>query len=114
MKKYLLRTIICVMSVAAPAMAWATEECDPIQSEPLLAELYSEQVNSFEVTVHGASVQVHAVNCQGQTLKVYDLVGKLKHEVHIDSNDKNIRLNLGKGVYLVNVGGVTRRIMVAG
>ena len=114
MQEYLLRTIFCVMSVATPTMMWGAEDCAPMPYEPIMSEMMGDEVSRFDVSVRGAAVQVHAVNCQGQILKIYDLVGKLKCEVHIDSNDKTVRVNLGKGVYLINVGGATRRIAVAG
>lgn len=96
MKEYLLRTIFCVMSVAAPTMMWGAEDCAPMPYEPIMSEMMGGEVSRFDVSVRGAAVQVHAVNCQGQILKIYDLVGKLKCEVHIDSNDKTVRVNLGR------------------
>ena len=74
----------------------------------------NDEANHVDVSVSGTNIQVHAVNCQGATLKVYDIVGKLKYVAHIDSNDKTVRFSLGKGVYLLNINKTTRRISVAG
>ena len=69
---------------------------------------------NFTLSIQKGGIQVHATACQGQTLKVYDIVGKLKCEVAIDSNDKTIRVNLSKGIYLINIGQITRRVNIAG
>ena len=52
--------------------------------------------------------------CSARSSACRDVVGKLKAEVRIDSNDKTVRVQLGKGIYLVNVNKTTRRISVAG
>ena len=71
-------------------------------------------IDMDRLSIQKGGIQVHATACQGQTLKVYDIVGKLKCEVAIDSNDKTIRVNLSKGIYLINIGQITRRVNIAG
>ncbi|WP_337571624.1 T9SS type A sorting domain-containing protein [Prevotellamassilia timonensis] len=115
MKQHILLTIISLLVFSAPAAAMAS----PVDPSAPLAEStemqgINDEANHVDVLVSGTSIQVHAVNCQGATLKVYDIVGKLKYVAHIDSNDKTVRFSLGKGVYLLNINKTTRRISVAG
>lgn len=119
MKQYILTTLFSVMAFSLAAQAQqvmplavtAEGSYEVFQQSDVSI---SEDNANVSVTVRGAQVQVHAVNCQGNDLKVYDLVGKLKYETHIDTSDKTIRLQLSKGVYLVNVGRMTRRVSVVG
>ena len=113
MKQHILLTIISLLVFSAPAAAMAS----PVDPSAPLAEStemqgINDEANHVDVSVSGTNIQVHAVNCQGATLKVYDIVGKLKYVAHID--DKTVRFSLGKGVYLLNINKTTRRISVAG
>lgn len=89
MKQHILLTIISLLVFSAPAAAMAS----PVDPSAPLAEStemqgINDEANHVDVSVSGTNIQVHAVNCQGATLKVYDIVGKLKYVAHIDSNDK--------------------------
>ena len=110
MKHYILTTLIIAFSFATHTYA-----SEPIDAPTTNTDVAINEDNAnVSVTVHGTQLTIHAVNCQGQDLKVYDLVGKLKYDSHIDSLDKTIRLQLNKGIYLVNVNKITRRVSVSG
>lgn len=119
MKQYILTTLFSVVAFSLTAQA---QQSAPL-AEPI-AESYEANLQGFSavnddntsvsVMVRGTQLQVHAINLQGTDLRVYDLVGKLKYETHIDTSDKTIRLQLSKGVYLVNVGKQTRRVSIVG
>lgn len=115
MKQHILLTIISLLVFSAPAAAMASP-VDPSAPVAESAEVASvnDEANHVDVSVNGTNIQVHTINCQGATLKVYDIVGKLKYVTHIDSNDKTVRFSLSKGVYLLNINKTTRRISVAG
>ena len=108
MNHYILRILVLTLTMLAlPALAKANPITLPSDEAP--------QVEATTIsTIQKGGIQVHATACQGQTLKVYDIVGKLKCEVAIDSNDKTIRVNLSKGIYLINIGQITRRGNIAG
>ncbi len=115
MKKTLLRTILILALTALPFAANAASGAAPFDdAEGLTALDTAEDGGHFDLSVSGGTLQIHALNMQGQVVRVYDVVGKLKAEVRIDSNDKTVRVQLGKGIYLVNVNKTTRRVSVAG
>ena len=118
MKQYILISLISIITFSYSTQLHATNVVeDPnevarnIQPE---LPMYGDEESNVSVVVRGSQLYVHVVNCQGQNLRVYDLVGKLKYEAHIDSQDKTIRLQLGKGIYLVNVNKQTRRVSIRG
>ena len=51
-------------------------------------------------------------NACGKTLQVYNVTGALVATYRIDSDDKTITLNVGRGCYIVKVGDVTRKITI--
>lgn len=111
MKHYILQTLLSMAFLALPMYAHATSE----PSENMIeTSSVNDDAANFSLSITKNAVQVHAVNCQGQVLRVYDMVGKLKYEAVIDSNDKTIRLSLSKGVYLINLNQVTRRVSIVG
>ena len=95
MKHYILYTLLCMTWITFPTMSYAANE--PSDDNAVSVSVNDDAAN-FSVAIGRNSVQIHALNCQGQVLKVYDMVGKLKYEVTIDSNDKTIRLIFSKGI----------------
>lgn len=116
MKHYILRILALTLTLLAlPTLAKANHVVLPSDEAPLSeATIATYEPGNFTLSVQKGAIQIHATACQGQTLKVYDIVGKLKYEVTIDSNDKTIRVNLSKGIYLINIGQITRRVSIAG
>lgn len=119
MKQQILTTLFGALAFFVTAQAQQVESLSAYAPEvfPTISQeaaFVSEENASVSVAVHGTQLQVHVLNGQGADLRVYDLVGKLKYETRIDSPDKSIRLQLSKGVYLVNVGKQTRRVSIVG
>lgn len=56
---------------------------------------------------------LHVQNAQGCTMEVYDITGKRVAAVNIDSNDKQVTLNLRKGCYIVKIGSLTRKVSLS-
>ena len=112
MKHYILYTLLCMTWITFPTMSYAAN-AEPSDENAVSVSVNDDAAN-FSVAIGRNSVQLHALNCQGQVLKVYDMVGKLKYEVTIDSNDKTIRLIFSKGIYLINLNQVTRRVSIVG
>lgn len=116
MNHYILRILALTLTMLAlPALAKANPITLPSDEAPQIEATTStiNEASNFILSIQKGGIQVHATACQGQTLKVYDIVGKLKCEVAIDSNDKTIRVNLSKGIYLINIGQITRRVNIA-
>lgn len=116
MKHYILRILAFTLTMLAlPTLAKANPIALPSDEMPQ-AEATStiNEASNFTLSIQRGGIQVHTTACQGQTLRVYDIVGKLKCEVAIDSNDKTIHVNLSKGIYLINIGQITRRVNIAG
>lgn len=111
MKHFILYTLLCMTWITFPTMSYAANE--PSDDNAVSVSVNDDDAK-FSVAIERNSVQIHALNCQGQVLKVYDMVGKLKYEVTIDSNDKTIRLIFSKGIYLINLNQVTRRVSIVG
>lgn len=118
MKQILLYTLFSIVLFSVTVCGRAAEaEPLPINTPSetgLELTAVNEDAGSMSISIRGNVVQIRVVNGQNQSLKVYDLVGRLKYESHIDSNDKTLHLTLNKGIYLINFGKVTRRISVAG
>lgn len=120
MKQHILIALVSIMAFSYAAKSQATKVTEvaigtsEFVEQPEILSSLSDENASVSVSIRGSQLYVHAINCQGQNLKVYDLVGKLKFETRIDSQDKTIRLQLSKGIYLVNVNKLTRRVSVVG
>ena len=110
MKQYLLRIFLAAFAVITPSLAFA-ENC--VELAPMTTEADAVQSQRVELKAGKSNLQIHLFDCQGKTLQVYDIAGNLKYSLQVEANDKIVSLNLPKGVYLVSVGGVTKRALVA-
>lgn len=108
MKHYILRTIYSMIFLAAPLAAMASSSVTNEAPEPATASAIAEEPGEMSVEVRGNVL--HIVGAQGATLEVYDITGKRVLTTRIDSNDKRVTLNMGKGCYIVKVGKITRKI----
>ncbi len=71
-------------------------------------------VNSSSIVIKSGSNYVHVLGANAKTLCVYDLSGKCVKMVKIDSADFRFDLSsLNKGIYLVKVGDVTRKLLIS-
>lgn len=68
------------------------------------------ELNAVTLTVHDG--KAHITNAEGKNLEVYNITGVRVALVHIDSNDKQINLNLGRGCYILKVGKVVRKVTI--
>lgn len=96
------------MFLAAPLAAMASSSESNESAEPFVASAIAEEPGEMSVEVRGNVL--HIVGAQGATLEVYDVTGKRVLTTRVDSNDKRVALNLGKGCYIVKVGKITRKI----
>ena len=56
--------------------------------------------------------RIHVTNAEGQNLEVFNLTGVRVANIRIDSNDKQISLNIPRGCYIMKVGKVVRKITI--
>lgn len=70
-------------------------------------------VNTSNIVVTSGRNYVRVSGAMGKTLYIYDLSGKCVKVVKVDSTDFRLDLNsLNKGIYLVKVGDVTRKLPI--
>lgn len=102
MAKYLLVILFATLMMASPKQAKANcmpeiEFIDNVQ-KPVI----SVEENNIRVT-----------DASGLTLNVYNLAGGAPIlSVKIDSQDKRFDLNLPKGIYIIKVGKIARKIVI--
>lgn len=111
MTHYILRTLFSLIVIATPAVAIASPATLTTTPEITEIETVIDEPGETSIELHGN--MLHIQNAQGLALEVYDITGKRVLMARIDSNDKKISLNLGKGCYIVRVGKITRKIAIA-
>lgn len=100
MKRLLHVILLGALVVSTPVAAMAEELFEGPESE----------VSATTLSIVGRRVRVCGAN--GETLDVYNLAGVKIASYRIDSADKNIELNLGKGCYLLKVGNLARKFSI--
>ena len=73
--------------------------------EPIEAEMET-------VTLTIQEGKAHITNAEGKTLEIYNLTGVRVARIRIDSNDKQIPLNLTRGCYIMKVDKVVRKVTI--
>ena len=73
--------------------------------EPIEAEMET-------VTLTIQEGKAHITNAEGKTLEIYNLTGVRVAHIRIDSNDKQITLNLPRGCYIMKVDKVVRKVTI--
>ena len=100
------------LAIGLPALAQtAVPEAPEAAAQPA-PEATSLQA-AAEVQVSVARKTVHVRNAQGLALEVYNLTGVRVATVHIDTPDKQITLNLDKGLYILRIGSFTRKVQLS-
>ena len=83
----------------APAVAYVQTD------EPLEAEM-----ETISLTIQDN--RAHITNADGKVLEIYNLTGVRVARIRIDSNDKQITLNLNRGCYIMKVDKVVRKVTI--
>lgn len=68
------------------------------------------EMNAVTMTIR--EDKVHVTNAEGKNLEVYNITGVRVSLIRIDSNDKQINLNLSRGCYILKVGKVVRKVTI--
>ena len=102
--KILVLTLCCL---SVPALAVANEV------EPVNAVSEARLQVAADIQINVARKTIHIKNAQGETLEVFNITGVRVATVRIDSPDKQVTLNVEKGLYLLRVGNVTRKVQLS-
>ena len=103
MPKYIIIASLTLLFAAMPIQAesvWSMSEQTAQQSEVTETKFY----------VYGQNVRI--VNGGGQMLEVFNLTGVRINAFRIDSEDTTVSLNLPKGIYILKVGKVVRKVSI--
>lgn len=102
MTKYLLVILLATLMMAAPKQAKANRMPEIEFIDNVQKPVISVEENNIRVT-----------EASGLTLNVYNLAGGAPiMSVKIDSQDKRFELNLPKGIYIIKVGKIARKIVI--
>ena len=81
------------------------------------AAIEAMESEAIEVSISGITLivqdnNVHVKGANGSVLKIYKLTGVEVASMRIDGSDKSFTLNVPKGVYILQVGKVVRKIAI--
>lgn len=114
----LYRNIALAAFVLTASMASAAEPAfmhsfDPWQYEsatPAATEL--EAVNNDEITIKAEGRKITISGAEDETLDVFNIAGVKVASYTIDSPSKTISLTVPRGVYILRVGKVARKVNI--
>lgn len=82
---------------------------------PSIARVHMDEPIEAEMEAVTLTIQegkAHITNAEGKTLEIYNLTGVRVARIRIDSNDKQITLNLTRGCYIMKVDKVVRKVTI--
>lgn len=85
----------------------------PLLAKPLefsLAPLEAVPTEEISISIKGRELRVQ--HAEGQSIDIYNVAGVKVMTQRVDSEDKVVLLNIPRGIYIVKVGKVARRINV--
>lgn len=94
-------------TVVPPALT-----AEPPATTPELPAINPDGINLEEIAISAKGNQIRVQNAEGQTLDVYNITGVKVANHRLDSDDKTITLNVARGIYIVKVGKVARRVNI--
>lgn len=100
MKKYLLFFLMAMLT-AVPLVAAEENTKEEIEND------------IAPVSINTKGTQVHVSGAEGKVLEIFNLAGVRVASVRIDSNDKTLSLNLGRGCYILKVDKIVRKISIS-
>ncbi len=99
MKRLYIIVLSALFLAAAPIAAFAQVD-----------EELTTEINAATMVVRDGNV--HITNAEGKNLEVYNVTGVRVALIRIDSNDKQVNLNLSRGCYILKVGKIVRKITI--
>ena len=130
MQQYILRIYIALFCVSSFALSAAAKEsvqnypssdrsswiaeANPMNVSPVAETPMSMETSSMDeiaITVRGNQLRVQRAD--GLSLSVYNITGVKVAAHRVDGDDFSLTLNVERGIYIVKVGKVVRRITIA-
>ena len=103
----LFAVVSATASAAAPAFM---SPYDPWQIEVSAPAV--EEIQSEEVTIKAEGRKITVSGATDETLEVYNIAGVKVASYPIDAPEKTVTLNVGRGVYILRVGKVARKVNI--
>lgn len=130
MQQYILRFYIALFFASSFALSAAAKEsvqnypssdgssllarANPMNVSPIADIPMSTETSSMDeiaITVRGNQIRVQRAD--GLSLSVYNITGVKVATHRVDGDDFSLTLNVERGIYIVKVGKVVRRITIA-
>lgn len=102
MKQILLYILLSLIAMPMARAAEMPESPEAPFEAPLLEEI--------TISIKGKELRVQ--NAEGLVIDVYNVAGMKVASHRVDSPDKTVQLSVERGIYIVKVGKVARRINV--
>lgn len=103
MRKTIATICLALFAMAIPAKAEGVWSSDDLSMK--------EEAKEIKIVAKNQNVRI--VNAAKQQVKVYSLTGMCVAAFTVDAEDKTYTLNCSKGIYILKVGNVTRKISVS-
>lgn len=114
----LYRNIALIAAVLTASAATAAElsfmsPYDPWTIETAAPATEVESIDMDEVTVRTEGRKVHISGAEDETLDVFNIAGVKIASYPIDAPEKTITLNVPRGVYILRIGKVARKVKIS-
>ena len=100
MKKHWIIVILALLLGVSPMLA----------TEVVVADGVEVEAKTITLAFRGNSALVS--NAEGLNMEIYNLTGVKIATIKIEDNESQIQLNLTKGIYMVKVGKVVRKVTI--
>lgn len=107
-----LATFLTVATVASAAEPAFMNSFDPWMLEPTAPAPEVESIAVDEITIKAEGRKVHVNGAEDQTLEVFNIAGVKVASYAIDAPEKTITLTVPRGVYILRVGKVARKVNI--
>lgn len=114
-KLYRYITFATLLTAAATAKAADPAFMSPYDPWTIEAAAPTPEVEFYaseDISIKTAGRRVHISGAEGETLEVYNIAGVKIATFSIDAPEKTITLTVPRGVYILHVGNVARRINI--
>lgn len=111
----LYRNIFAATLLLAATTARAAEPAFMTSYDPWMLETPApevEEINSEDVTIKAEGRKIHVYGAEGETLEVFNITGVKIASYSIDAPEKTVTLSVPRGVYILRVGKVTRKVNI--
>lgn len=116
--KKLYRNIALAAFVLTASMARAAEPASTLTDlpnhfdAPAIAVTEVDDINAEEITIKTEGRKVHVSGAEDQTLEVFNIAGVKVASYAIDAPTQTISLTVPRGVYILRVGKVARKVNI--